>query len=937
MEQLPISALPRLDPSVPPSVSPAPQHHQHQQQYLPYPQSRPYSPNTQPVQTLKPSSTASSTNGPYRRSYKACLHCRERKVKCDLGSLDNPSDPPCARCKREGRKCEFVPSRRGGAKNIRAGKAKQLSEAYLKSAAESSANNDDEDDDEDDDDEIVNEDYSTDDPDRLKQDNKKRKARHQQITGSLIKDHGLHTSVDALNILAHVADSAEESRNENRDPEILNRSLGNSDSSSLSFSSSGSSNSSASSSQSSKRARQGEFHARWTFRSAKLNTFIPIQQNMISEDEVLCLLSFFFETLHPFYPYIPPGLQPPTNLAAHPILLVTILSIASRYCALPEKDPNVSAAGNPYSVRSREIHSALWTYGESLISQTVWAEASSISLATVLAFLLLSQWNPRAVHYRNGDYANPTNLSSNDEDGRGPEGGGGYGGFAAARRSDRMAWMMIGVAIRLAQDMNLFSKWREIALACFYSDITLAIRLGRPSMLSYSFQEMPTVTFSALDNAKLEILRILSFAHQSLYSSPGSMYKILNSENYLPLLRFFRSKLQLWHAKYYHLIFKDETCLDSECLLMEFYYSELYVYSLALSPPGHRQADEELAELYILYATQSAQQCIAVIERLHRLRLLKNAPIQWFVRAIHVAIFLAKVIVLEREKQRDRQLEIIGKIRGLANILSQSSPDDIHLATKYAAALLRLCDNIELELNKKSDIGTVVSVSTASVSKQLEKNLDFNINAHPSTKVEKSKPDMTSTVSDAVPSSGTEAAPGSAVEANMFPYAATDMENMKWIVDSYGLVFDGNYGVDSDWISPPGTTLATSSSASGGAVQAVDESGSSARSGVGMASLGLFSGTTTNYTLPPSMPMPLSNLSKSTDVAAPSRMFTSLPPPQTQVQLPSLSGPIPSFWQPQQQHQQHQRTMPAQNENSTWHGPGAGHSAGNNFQHPSQQ
>ncbi|WOO81900.1 Transcriptional activator ARO80 [Vanrija pseudolonga] len=49
-----------------------------------------------------------------KRGYRACLHCRSRKAKCDLGDIDAPSSPPCSRCRRESRECVFAPSRRGG-------------------------------------------------------------------------------------------------------------------------------------------------------------------------------------------------------------------------------------------------------------------------------------------------------------------------------------------------------------------------------------------------------------------------------------------------------------------------------------------------------------------------------------------------------------------------------------------------------------------------------------------------------------------------------------------------------------------------------------------------------------------------------------------------------------------------------------------------------
>ncbi|SGY79893.1 BQ5605_C008g05246 [Microbotryum silenes-dioicae] len=59
-----------------------------------------------------------------KRTYRACLPCRSRKLKCDLGDPDAPSEGPCRRCRRESRDCifnprparnfELLPSRGGG-------------------------------------------------------------------------------------------------------------------------------------------------------------------------------------------------------------------------------------------------------------------------------------------------------------------------------------------------------------------------------------------------------------------------------------------------------------------------------------------------------------------------------------------------------------------------------------------------------------------------------------------------------------------------------------------------------------------------------------------------------------------------------------------------------------------------------------------------------
>ena len=40
------------------------------------------------------------------------IPCRNRKVRCDLGPVDNPHEPPCVRCRREGKECFFSATRR---------------------------------------------------------------------------------------------------------------------------------------------------------------------------------------------------------------------------------------------------------------------------------------------------------------------------------------------------------------------------------------------------------------------------------------------------------------------------------------------------------------------------------------------------------------------------------------------------------------------------------------------------------------------------------------------------------------------------------------------------------------------------------------------------------------------------------------------------------
>ncbi|PYH43777.1 Zn(II)2Cys6 transcription factor domain-containing protein [Aspergillus saccharolyticus JOP 1030-1] len=75
------------------------------------PQEPLYSHNGQNHHTRSPS-PQSQSQSQHRRGYQACDPCRKRKVKCDLGSVDNPRPPPCVRCRRESKRCEFSATRR---------------------------------------------------------------------------------------------------------------------------------------------------------------------------------------------------------------------------------------------------------------------------------------------------------------------------------------------------------------------------------------------------------------------------------------------------------------------------------------------------------------------------------------------------------------------------------------------------------------------------------------------------------------------------------------------------------------------------------------------------------------------------------------------------------------------------------------------------------
>lgn len=868
----------------------------------------------------------------FRRSYKACINCRQKKIKCDLGDLSNPSDPPCVRCRREGRKCEFSVSRRGGAGNIRMGKQKKMAAAasglggsegnsYNFGGARSSNS--------------VTISHLSYDPEALENRILEQRALEESAnvgaTGvpeaisegaGVITETELHNPSDALGILAQAARSQTkiDSRGSNsrvdspgsNSSSSNNNNNGNdngthncnenqqeqSPSSNNSSSSSSKNNisgtllptlsgtkttttmatatgtatsaststgtaatttvqanqplhlkfhmdptlspqvtaqnhqstqptstksgthtdppspftqypaNSSSRPESSSSARQQQFpslpnllhnsqrqnnqqqpqrssqqhnnqdrhssnHGTTRFKALpdsenriqfhhSINDAAVVRENYLTSHEAILFIRFFFDKLHPFYPFIPDEMHSTEVLATMPILLTVILTISSRYCKSAEQGTKYSIS----SSRGSQIHHSLWNYCQTLVSKTVWGEASTRSIGTVYSFLLLSEWNPRAIHWRFNDYANSPLGDSNDSpqssvDTSRPKNKGrnksaqssqetpeeeidgsaddnndateppkpvlppGDTVFSASERSDRMSWLLIGSGIRLAQDLGIFDTNSKVYLATHLSEIVLALRLGRRSMISsWLNEESPELIFNSYEQAKLSILRIMSLAHETLYVSRKTTRNLLKGHKFLAFLNLFAPHLIHWENTYMNLLneLEGESNLERESILFDYHYTRLYIYSLALSNetityPGQNDggtfpsdseggmsnplllSDGLSATKYVGMATDAAREMLAVAYRVHQMDQLCLAPIRWIVRLVHAAVFLVKTVLLTPTGSMYIHKSTVAMIRRTANMLKDSSPDELHLANRYASILLHICHDMAEKCN----------------------------------------------------------------------------------------------------------------------------------------------------------------------------------------------------------------------------------------------
>ncbi|KAK2670855.1 Zn(2)-C6 fungal-type DNA-binding domain [Fusarium oxysporum f. sp. vasinfectum] len=401
----------------------------------------------------------------HKRVYQACIPCRRRKVRCDLGSVDNPHDPPCVRCRRESKDCYFSATRR---------KRKT------------------------DDDGSDQDDYIT-------RNGRKRTNRNaspppfierRSYSNVPLTPGGSrgHPAVDRerreSTSSAHPAPprpppedtgpygyvprstSKPPKTEQPIDPELSRPEL-------------------------SSQPGYAEAIKAWQrFRFVRAGWFTAL--------EAIEYIDYYYKYLSPLTPISPPTFSNPashvTLLYEEPILTVTLLTIASRYRQMP---------GTGGHCRSHAIHEQLWMYLRGMIERCLWGQeafgggfcvppstsaifdesqtsstapwrglrkGSLRTLGTIESLMILTEWHPRALHFPPTEATDELVLpmeasfqaiTAADED---PSKtlGTGFGGkrieswLEPAWRSDRMCWMLLSTANGLAYELGVFDDIDEL-------------------------------------------------------------------------------------------------------------------------------------------------------------------------------------------------------------------------------------------------------------------------------------------------------------------------------------------------------------------------------------------------------------------------------------------------------------------------------------------
>lgn len=277
------------------------------------------------------------------------------------------------------------------------------------------------------------------------------------------------------------------------------------------------------------------------------------------------------------------------------MLCCTIIMISSRYHVLP----GVGSAAKGYF-----IHNRLWKHCEHLILRIMLGQEKGVqtrarSVGSIESLLLISEWQPRSLHFPPESHGWDADLqmrSMRDEDSEPDEAASTPTNDESSpsiqwleevieptRRSDRMSWMLLGCAISLVHELEIYEprtyaavprasdmnekqiqqRKRRLQKLLYVFHTQLALRLGYVSMMSPSLHhvitktngsnEMPrpeTLQWDLFMDALIDLTKLFISMSDIFFSSPSSTRALLLSGRYANLLDNFRSLLLRWHEEH---------------------------------------------------------------------------------------------------------------------------------------------------------------------------------------------------------------------------------------------------------------------------------------------------------------------------------------------------------------------------------------------------
>ncbi|KAI5781697.1 hypothetical protein DFH27DRAFT_488263, partial [Peziza echinospora] len=676
----------------------------------------------------------------FKRSYQACLACRSRKVRCDLGNPDAPSAPPCARCRREGKECMF-----GGPRASTKKKEK------------------DKDDQEDRDDHDDNHDDDGNDGDDGAPPRKRSKSGSGGSSEDILVTARVHSTHDALDLLFQAAErlgrnspsrmQTESDEEVGEEEEKLRK---ESQETIMAESRRGSITPMPSPTI---LRTPGSVSGAETIAVAlkAWSRFKYVSLNWLTALEAFQYINYFHAHLHPLSPILSPHFSLPSSqldLISHePILAMTILTIAARYCPLEGEKRR----------RGLCLHDVFWRITQDFVGRLGWGidrgggskrrgkeMTGPRGLGTAEALLLWTEWHSRGLHFppsRDGLCA--VKMEREEEEG-------GVSGrsrwleevIQPTTRSDQLCWMVLGTALTLTHELGIFDTLPDESPAaitklttntsstsahdpsepppyraarlrklCYIYLLSLSTRLNWSSPLDHNSTLLSIVRKNITETAGfsrkwhkimslyLSLTLIVKTATDKLFLTKTRTREVVRSGEYVFLVQDLGRTLASWENNLSGLAAGAGAGgggiiprLFWNVMRIEYCYVRIFVYSISLEAVCGEDDDydddeeEELAKVagqeqndweFIQRAFSSGLEMLEIVITITTIPWLRFAPVRIYVRVIFAAIFLLKATALMLSSSKTC-LQTLGQT---IEALRSCAVDEVHLANRFSELL----------------------------------------------------------------------------------------------------------------------------------------------------------------------------------------------------------------------------------------------------------
>ncbi|KAK2799362.1 hypothetical protein FQN50_008521 [Emmonsiellopsis sp. PD_5] len=604
-----------------------------------------------------------------KRVSRACLHCRQRKSRCDLDSSGSPGTPPCQRCLRDRRECVLGSSNRGG-RRIRKPKLTSLdidsnsSPTKIMQLAPSSGSVPP-------DHRPFSQSYPPDhyvrsDPptaSTINMDDDDSGSTTDSAIGSVPRNPS-----DAWQCLTNVAKRGAETASLDKAGDHY--------------------------SESTRRIRLSGDNDTEPKESG-IQAYRLVQNRFLSRETVSHLVTRYADNFHPYLPLVPRKYFDPASLdlfaSEEKHLLTAVLTIASKDL-----------------VDSPHVHEVCSKYMHELISGI--AAGTDCDVEAVEALLILAEWEPQGLRPKI------------EAVGRGEEDRAAWMHVGLALRSGYFLGLdRTSFRGDIANDARSDGRKRLAWASCYISDRLISVRIGRAfwsrgpgPMTGLSPQDFPSLQplssadedYAQIFQALLDLTQLYGNVHDVLYSGMRTSNQMMLMGDYVKYVDDFRNAIERWDRNWGSLSCSQHIKVT---LQMSYEYLRLYTNAFAFQaaisqaltdkPKGdaHTQREHLRAAFSNVASMQDARFIYASVDAAKKyLTILTNyvdpekhlhyMPLRYYLYSIYAAVFLYKA---RSFGVMDAQEEL--GVRDLINLTTNklhrasAGPDDI--GSRYARLL----------------------------------------------------------------------------------------------------------------------------------------------------------------------------------------------------------------------------------------------------------